>query len=367
MKKIKIVLCAALAAAVVFSSCTSLQQDVVISSIPKEEIKEISNYEYRLAYIDARAIENSNPGPADLEEKLSSCEALIKDIDKLLKNSGLALAAQARLTALKGRAYLISDRPLKAKECVTLSDSQYKGDIQNYILSYRLGLTKTLTVETFSAQDKPLILLEQAIDFYKQKNYLSAVAKFDEAFISIESFYKDAFKTIRDDAWNLRALNDDSGDAVLLAKKELTIGQMMMITQNYPKLLEPYTGGNTFNEQALFRKLLSHGLLTPATKTQAPSKIYAYTPLTRSMQARFLWNIYCDRKNKPALRTKYSDAYKNLSGASPVKDVKKDDEDFDAILGCVEYELMDLTDGINFNPTGKVSGIEFKKAVEKIK
>ena len=40
----------------VFSSCTTLQQDVVVSSVQKDEIKEIGNFEFRLAYLDSADI-----------------------------------------------------------------------------------------------------------------------------------------------------------------------------------------------------------------------------------------------------------------------------------------------------------------------
>ena len=49
-----------------------------------------------------------------------------------------------------------------------------------------------------------------------------------------------------------------------------------------------------------------------------------------------------------------------------MKDVLLDDEDFDAILGCVEFDIMELSDGINFNPDASVSGIEFDKALQKL-
>ena len=66
------------------------------------------------------------------------------------------------------------------------------------------------------------------------------------------------------------------------------------------------------------------------------------------------------------MRTKYSTAYSKLNAESPVKDVLLSDEDFDAILGCVEFDIMELSDGINFNPHNSVSGIEFDKALQKL-
>jgi len=38
-----------------------------------------------------------------------------------------------------------------------------------------------------------------------------------------------------------------------------------------------------------------------------------------------------------------------------------DSSDFDAVLGCVENELMTLRDGVNFYPEGKVSALQEKQ------
>jgi hypothetical protein len=52
---------------------------------------------------------------------------------------------------------------------------------------------------------------------------------------------------------------------------------------------------------------------------------------------------------------------------SPVQDVEIDSPDFDAVLGCIELEFMNLTDGINFEGENSVSGIEFSESIKKIK
>mgnify|MGYP007070125232 CR=1 FL=1 len=52
---------------------------------------------------------------------------------------------------------------------------------------------------------------------------------------------------------------------------------------------------------------------------------------------------------------------------SPVIDVKLDSPDFDAVIGCVENEIMHLEDGIEFLPDKEMSGVEFNESVRKIK
>ena len=63
----------------------------------------------------------------------------------------------------------------------------------------------------------------------------------------------------------------------------------------------------------------------------------------------------------------YSDVYKARRMRSPVGDVKLASPDFDAVLGCVENEIMHLEDGIDFGAEKEVSGAEFDESVRKIK
>lgn len=365
MKLTKIILSGIFTAAIFFTSCSTLQQDIV-KTIPADQQSEISDYEFRLVNLDADYYFQENLSMAEAELRNKACDKLIKDIDNLLKKD-FSKSTEARLIALQGRAYLLEENFTKAKECCQASDKAYKGDVQTLVLSHRLGITKNLAEAGFTSQDKPVVLTEEAIDFYKKKDYMSAVAKFDEAFINAESFYREAYKTVRDNAWDLRSVKESSNVHALLVKKELTIGDMMMITQNHPSIIYPYTANNEFNENQLFKKLLEKGLITSAVKTTTPAKTYSYTKLTRAMEARFIWNIYCNKKDKPALRTKYSTGYSEAGLKSPIKDVKVDNEDFDAILGCVEYGFLDLPDGQNFNPTGPVSGVQFETAITAMK
>ena len=63
---------------------------------------------------------------------------------------------------------------------------------------------------------------------------------------------------------------------------------------------------------------------------------------TRKICSRFLWNLYTDQ-NEKIKKTKYSENYRNRENArSPIEDVEISDKDFDAIMGSVENELIDL-------------------------
>ena len=58
--------------------------------------------------------------------------------------------------------------------------------------------------------------------------------------------------------------------------------------------------------------------------------------------------------------SRYSEKYKKSGRTkSPVADVSVEDADFDAVLGVVESEFMELPDGKNFNPDKVVTKLQF--------
>ena len=64
----------------------------------------------------------------------------------------------------------------------------------------------------------------------------------------------------------------------------------------------------------------------------------------------------------PSLLTRYRQRY----SFSPVPDVAVEEPWFDAVLGVVEREIMDLPDGINFQPDGEVSGLEYLSILQRL-
>jgi hypothetical protein len=49
-----------------------------------------------------------------------------------------------------------------------------------------------------------------------------------------------------------------------------------------------------------------------------------------------------------------------------VPDVEVGEPWFDAVLGVVEREVMDLPDGVNFRPEGEVSGLEYLTMLQRL-
>ena len=89
--------------------------------------------------------------------------------------------------------------------------------------------------------------------------------------------------------------------------------------------------------------------------------------ISRRCCARFLWNTYVKNQGEMSLLTKYSTRY-NATGRtkSPVADVSVSNIDFDAVLGVIENEIMDLPDGKHFFPNKIVTKLDFLKWIKSI-
>ena len=72
---------------------------------------------------------------------------------------------------------------------------------------------------------------------------------------------------------------------------------------------------------------------------------------------------YIKSQGKNDLASRYSDYYTKLSQShnvsSPIADIQIEDSDFDAVLGMVENQIMELPDGKNFYPSEAISLVDY--------
>lgn len=342
------------------ASCTSIQEDIMVASIPEEQAGEISKIEERIANMDVSFILNKNiPTEKDFLE-------LHKSIQQAMGDINLMTAAQARLLALEGRVFLAEGLEDEAEECYLTAESTYKGDVQSVILGNRLGLVKDMEAQRIVAADKPLILLEAAIQAFSNQEYVEAVAKFDEAFISLDESYQQIYGEVRNIAWKMRNVSS-SDNSDILRKEKITLLEMLLLTQANTDYLFNFVGSKKLSDNELFSKVKESGLLdptNPSSSSNASESIKKDTVLTRILAARFLWNL---RSTRFVNDTKsYAEQFQ-AAGFSPINDVPLNSTDFDAVLGCVENEIMELIDGINFYPKDEMGGVEFKTCLDMLK
>ena len=286
------------------ASCSSLQEGVV-SIEQTAQSEDIHAFEERLAFLDAAYI---------LGEDTAEAKSLAADIDAILGVQGLQSASEARLFALKGRVLLILGQKSKAQDCLKKSVAAYKGDVQSFVLSARLGASDA-DFSASTSEDEHIVELEDAV----------------KAFAAGDTEMK------------------------LLLKDSLTVGELVLLSEVAENLTAPFTADKMLNEKELFKAVSAAGLLLPASGSEE-KPLSQNQIVTRLLCARYLWNLFCAEKNIPA--TRYSADYRAANEPSPVTDVSTDSADFDAVLGSVENELMDLTDGEHFDADAPVSGAQ---------
>ncbi len=374
MKTTKLILTAAFSAALLtlIPSCASMQQDVSISADSAQDGGLSSSVALELAKADAGSIEQGNARA--YSTKLNS---LISNIESRLSSSErLDKAIEARLTALEGRAYLLKGKEDAAAKCYDRAAAKAADDSQLLILGHRLGKISDLDALISQKDDNALLILEQALDSYKAGSYSDAAGQFDTAFLYLDEGYKEAYGSLRNKAWQLKDTSASIGSlSGLLLKKELTVLEMMEIAQESSDILNVYTASQKLDGNKLFQALIKEGLMNSVSNETNPSAasminrsdsgVSASTAVNRLLAARFLWNLYW--RGGGADPQKYSSRYKARSSAkSPVKDIAITDSDFDAVMGCVEKEWLDLEDGMNFKGNGRISGADFNAAVKKV-
>jgi hypothetical protein len=187
------------------------------------------------------------------------------------------------------------------------------------------------------------------------------VAFFDSAFFRLPEFYRTAYNPLRENAWNLRSSSSaETAIAEHLTASRLTYRGMILITQAETSLLDSITGAKKWSSRELMKKLAADDFFYSAAVREQDE-------LTRIQCAWFLWNLYSRKRNDPMLKTRYTARFtaRGLT-ASPVPDVPVDERGFDAVLGCVEQEFMELPDGVHFFPDRSVSGGEYLFWVQKL-
>ncbi|QNL97642.1 M48 family metallopeptidase [Treponema sp. Marseille-Q4132] len=359
MKKLIIIIFAAFTLALV--SCMTFQKDVLVSSDETTDGGFSLSMQSRLVPLDAAFFSGDNP-----ETYAAERAHIISEIQKRLAFPELEKRTASRLYALLGRAYFIGGNTNEARKCYDQAVRRYADDSEAIVLGHRLGIVNLKEALSLRSGDGVLVL-ESALGAYKAGKYDEAAGLFDTAFLLLAPFYKSAYSPLREKAWRLKdAVSGDKALSKFLPLESLSLLQMIEITQVSTQLLDIYTGGKKYGGEKLFSVVRGTGLLKSVSGASDDAQLRSSSEASRILCARFLWNLRTAAgKNPNPLR--YSERYRSRMLASPIRDVPLDSSDFDAVLGCVENELMTLRDGVNFCPEGKVSGAEFNASLTKIR
>ncbi len=341
-----------------FFSCKTLQDDRMSVAGGTDSHEIVLSFEKELAAADAAILRGDTSvrrGFADLRGRIRMA----------LDAAGPDRLLAARLTALLGRTALLDGSRSEASRLSEAAAGLYAADVQALVLSARLerDLSARLrTLETLlqKTDERGPLILEQAIAASELKQYPQAVAFFDEAFLSLEPFYREAYGPLRDTAWQLRDVSSSADSiAIHLAASRLTYQGMVLICQSETGLLDFLTAAKTLSARELLRQLSGNGFLYDENPR-------AQAEVNRRQAAWFIWNLYVRKRGDPSLKKRYTARYTARGiTSSPVPDVPLSDKAFDAVLGCVENELINLADGVMFYPDAPVSGADFLQWVKK--
>lgn len=353
--------------------CASLQRDIVLSTDSFIQNEDVEYLEEKFVQYDAIAIMNGKIAPES--PVYLQLDILEKEIENTIKASGVNKILDSRLYALEGLANLLQNKKQKAKALYIKSLETNKGDSYTVILGSRLGEVASLEDENIisGSNESVLLVLEQGLSHYANGEYTDCVAKLDSAFIELPEYYREAYDEVRQNAWVLRnnsSLTEDKNVLSLLNKSQISIGDMIMITQETTDLFTTFNGGKKFSEAELFNRLKKDGYFNSVSNLEPLGKqdeVKRNQLVVRSVAARFLWNMNFSNKPNDAVKTRNSSLYREKVGYSPVPDVDINSNDFDAILGVIEQEIMSLPDGVNFDPEGKVSASEFSYWLQQLR
>ncbi len=333
-------------------SCRTFQEDRAFSGDDPLLSAQSASLEEELVLLDGQILR----GIASPKRELAQLRTNIREH---LKSAGGNRMLEARLTALLGRVTLLEGNRAEADRLYQSAVRMSPGDTQVIILSVRLQNAPARRLEMLSlgmtvSDDNAPLALEQAVVSYELKEYAEAAAFFDSAFFRLPDFYHTAYNPLRETAWSLRD-SSSSETAIIeyLTAPRLTYRGMILITQAETSLLDSITGAKKWSSRELMRKLAADDFFySPAAREQ--------DELTRVQCAWFLWSLYSRKRNDPMLKTRYTARFTARGVTkSPIPDIPVDEKVFDAVLGCVEQEFMELPDGIHFYPEQPVSGGEY--------
>ena len=384
MKKMLLTAIGLLSIILSLASCATLQQDIYTYTEENTYIfSSIEVYEDKFIKIDTKT---QLDGKAPLEE----VTGLLADIAAYKSSTNVIEPyLMARLRAFEGLLYKLQGRNRDAENAYNEARGLQKGDQYVQLLGCRLvknpeqSLSMIESVLKYDTKNA-VLLLEQGKLLYQQNKYDQAISVIDNAFILFDGDglhnYRTVYNPLRSYIWELYSAYGSDPDVNSKQNLEslqgnLTLDDLVNLTVENTSLLANYQAANTKKNQkqktqALISTLEKGGYFSAASDQQNAEGTSSYLmtadEINRKMAARFIWNAYVRRSGNLKMLYRYSEKYKKSGRTkSPVLDISVNDDDFDAVLGVIESEFMELPDGRNFKPDEIVTKLQFINWVKK--
>ena len=389
MKKLCLIFTASLMLMLTMVSCASLQQDVYTYTEENTYIfSSIEVYENRFINLDAKS---QMEKPLPLEE----INALLTDIAAYKSSTKVTEPALiARLRAFEGLLLNMAGKKREADTAYNEARVLQKGDRYVLLLGSRLAGSSEKSLEQIEGilkndSKNAVLQLEKGKLLYQQKKYDQAISVIDNAFVLFDNEglpeYRTVYNPLRSYIWDLNTIYGSDSDAdakhdMTDLQGNLTLESLVNLTLENTSLLNNYSPENQRQNkqsrqskqkmQAFISSLERGGYFSAASdQTNAAGTsidITAADKMTRKMCARFIWNAYVRHSGNLKMLSRYSEKYRKSGRTkSPVADLSVEDPDFDAVLGVVESEFMELPDGKNFKPDEGVTKLQFINWIKK--
>ena len=324
------------------AGCQSVPRDVVVETPGEREIAGLDAYGVRLAELS-------------IAPDAASLAALRAELDAAAASPGLSRRLSARVDGMRSEAALLAGEAALARTLAARAASLTDGEEVVWRVRAALepddGRRLALLEQGIAKADAPARLFcERGKLLLALGRYAEAAQDLDEGLRGIATGYRVLYEADRDKALALARAGVDA--AVPAAAIEdlgavLTVRAMVERTFEETRFLSALTADPNPRFPAQLAAVKAAGLLLDPAE--------ADTVATRKHAAFFLWGIVARLEHDTRLLT----AYRTKYSASPVPDVPIDAPWFDAALGVVEQEIMDLPDGVHFQPEASLTGIEF--------
>jgi tetratricopeptide (TPR) repeat protein len=344
------------ALALLTAACQTTRPDQVVTSAGGEVVAAPDTF-------DARLLE------LRLAPDAAGLTRLRADLDRAAAAPGASRRTLARVDALRAEAALAAGDPAAARRQVDAAAALSEAEEGVWITRAALepDPAKRLAVierGLAAADTTARLTCERGETLLAAGRYAEAAQDLDEGLRGLDSSYVRLYGPDRDRALALARAARDSGSAssatatvpVQGLDAPLTNRTMVETTLQDSHLLASLSPDAHPGFAAVLPALKDAGLLLdPAAP---PDGV-----VSRRAVAWFLWGIVARAEHDPRLLTLYRQKYMQ----SPVPDIAVSDQWFDAVLGTVEREIMDLPDGVHFKPDDPVTGLEFVSILARMK
>jgi len=337
------------------TSCASLQTDRMVSSADHQTVQDLAELESLIVPLDVSADQRKVP---EIRQRITALES--QDIRDYV--------FEARLSAWSGRLYVIEGNKAAAERQLRRATTMLPGDVYAGVLSARLVSDPNLRLESIESSlllsdEQGPLLIEKALTLVALRRYQESVASFDQAFPLLPELYRQVYQEERNRAWEMRLVTADTGTLqfAVLSKTAVTWRDVLLLTQTDTLLFQFITAGKTWTAGQLFDRLSREGFfLTGGTRT-------VESQVSRGELSYFFWILLARNRSDPSMVNRYSQKMLRLGRpVSPIPDVSIDMPVFDAVMGCIEWEIMSLPDGRNFFPHSTVQGTDFSRMLKQV-